>query len=101
MSFYRNISNAERTNLIFDKIYSNQVLKQGDGVFINCYVLTEYDDNTFSRLEGYINKENNDNIIYADLTARIEILENPDTPEVTEYNTFKQFGLKYFQAELF
>lgn len=84
MSFYGNISNAGRTNLTFDKIYSSryqmeEALKQGDGVFVGRYVLIEYDDNTFSRREGYINKENNDNIIYADTTYNVPYIKSDST----------------------
>lgn len=60
MSFYGNISNAGKTNLTFDKIYSTRRQMEGnatsDGVFVNRYVLIEYDDNTFSRKRGYINE---------------------------------------------
>jgi hypothetical protein len=59
MSFYGNISNAGKSNLTFDKIYSSRKQMEAniktDGVFVNRFVLIEYDDNTFSRKRGYLN----------------------------------------------
>ena len=68
MSFYGNISNAGKTNLTFDKIYSNRRQMEAniktDGVFVNRFVLIEYDDNTFSRKRGFIDEELNGDLIH-------------------------------------
>ena len=67
MSFYGNIANGNRFQYTFDKVYPNRATMEealvkpnpetnliGDGVFLVRYVLIEYDDNTFSRREGYM-----------------------------------------------
>ena len=59
MSFYGNISNANKTNLTFDKIYPNRKQMEDnvdkDGIFIGRFVLIEYDDNSHSHRMGYFN----------------------------------------------
>ena len=57
MSFYGNITNANKSNLIFDKIYPNkqQMISEAasDNIFVGRYVLIEYDDNSHPYLKGY------------------------------------------------
>lgn len=58
MSFYGNIANGGKTNLTFDKVYANRYQMDNraekDGVFIGRFVFVEYDDNTFSYRNGYM-----------------------------------------------
>lgn len=49
MGFYGNITNTNRTQFVFDKIYSNRAEMEtacatGDGVYIGRYVLVDYDE---------------------------------------------------------
>jgi hypothetical protein len=85
MSFYGNISNAGKTNLTFDKIYSNRRQMESnaktDGVFVNRFVLVEYDDNTFSRRRGFIDEELNIDLIRAFEAGQLE----------DEYNIFEVY----------
>ena len=70
MSFYGNVSNASKTQLVFDRIYANraamdEAVGKGngtDGVFINRLVLIEYDDNTHSRRQGFLKARPDGNI---------------------------------------
>ena len=76
MGFYGNISNASKTNLTFDKIYSSKTDMDAkakvDEVFVGRFVLVEYDDNTFPRRRGYLNPEDDTTLglykIYMDST---------------------------------
>ena len=56
MGFYGNLSNSARTQLYFDRIYSNRKEMEDnietDGVFVGRYVLVEYGQDT-SR-DGYL-----------------------------------------------
>lgn len=79
-SFFGNIQNAGKTQLKFDKVYPNRkametALIAGDGVFIDRFVLVEYDDNTNSRRYGYLKDEDRNNLnacrLYIDSTKQI------------------------------
>ena len=72
MSFYVNVSNASKTQLVFDRIYANraamdEAINKGngtDGVFVNRLVLIEYDDNTHSKRQGFLKARPGENGIY-------------------------------------
>lgn len=72
MSFYGNVSNASKTQLVFDRIYANraamdEAINKGngtDGVFVNRLVLIEYDDNTHSKRQGFLKARPGENGIY-------------------------------------
>ena len=72
MSFYGNVSNASKTQLVFDRIYANraamdEAVNKGngtDGIFVNRLVLIEYDDNTHSRRPGYLKSRPSEDGIY-------------------------------------
>lgn len=107
MSFYGNISNANKTNLTFDKIYPNrkqmEEYVEKDGVFVGRFVFIEYDDNSHSHRMGYFNineynEENNQDLafgefpnycnLYADSDYKIQLITGPGDPQ-------KGYGLSY------
>ena len=94
MSFYGNISNSGKTNLVFDRIYPNKKTMDEkaatDEVFIGRFVLIEYDDNTFPHRLGYL-KPDEDTVfggykLYQDI--------NCQKPYYLAADTEKGYGLK-------
>jgi hypothetical protein len=85
MSFYGNISNDNKTNLTFDRIYPNRKTMdenvEKDGVFIGRFVLVEYDDNTYTRRLGYKNPNELYNKLYLDSEYKFSYFLSEDTKE--------------------
>lgn len=85
MSFYGNISNDNKTNLTFDRIYPNRKTMdenvEKDGVFVGRFVLVEYDDNTYTRRLGYKNPNEPYNKLYLDSEYKLPYFLSEDTKE--------------------
>ena len=96
MSFYGEISNASKTNMVFDKVYANKKAMDEqaafDNVFLGRFVLVEYDDNNFSYREGFwpeLQEDGTSYIIYADGAKQHPFASYSEDPENKVYSLRK------------
>lgn len=85
MGFYGNVSNAGKTNMVFDKIYSSRADMaancEEDGVYAGRYVLIEYErkspDDTIHTIYAPASSNKNLNQVYTNIDCTT-LLEKPE-----------------------
>lgn len=81
MGFYGNISNLGKTNMTFDKIYSNRLFMDSqadsDGVYLGRYALVEYSQTHFEDtfISFYLDDKGNKKA-NADLSVDLQLVKN-------------------------
>lgn len=101
MGFYGNITNTNKTQFSFDKIYPNRMsmdaLAEGDGVYIGRFVLVDYEDGLDALYLPVYRKDNNLDIFYLDSNTKIIMtLANCTVNSIYRFDTAQ--GLELYRV---